>query len=156
MQLSISGIFNGNISYEVHSKLYNVFFHQGIFGNGFPRKNIKDRRDKVANNKKLYDVLEINQKAIQAEKRKSFRKLAFLHHPDKGGDSEKFKEINAAYEILSNEEKRQIYDKCGFEGLKSDGMGSGGFGGTFNILFGGRSQHRTRKRETPKLNRQSD
>jgi DnaJ homolog subfamily A member 2 len=61
------------------------------------------------------------------------------HHPDKGGDEHTFKEINAAYEILSDEEKRAKYDKYGLEGLE-DGAGGGGAGGhedLFNMFFGG-------------------
>jgi DnaJ family protein A protein 2 len=49
-------------------------------------------------------------------------------HPDKGGDPEKFKEINEAYEILSNQEKRETYDKYGMAGLKDGGAGRGGGG----------------------------
>ena len=47
-------------------------------------------------------------------------------HPDKGGDPEKFKELNEAYEILSNPEKKEIYDKYGMAGLKDGGGGRGG------------------------------
>jgi curved DNA-binding protein CbpA len=50
--------------------------------------------------------------------RKAYRKLALVHHPDRGGDAEKFKEITFAYEVLSNEEKRGLYDKHGLKGLK--------------------------------------
>lgn len=45
--------------------------------------------------------------------------MAIKHHPDRGGDAEKFKEINAAHEVLSNAEKRELYDKYGLEGLKN-------------------------------------
>ncbi len=50
--------------------------------------------------------------------KKAYRKLAVKHHPDKGGDEATFKEITRAYEVLSNEEKRQIYDQYGEEGLE--------------------------------------
>ena len=76
--------------------------------------------------------------------------MARQHHPDKGGDQEKFKEINAAYEILSNEEKRKIYDQYGFEGLKSGGLGQSGFGDIFDIFFGHHRQQ-SGPRETPQL-----
>ena len=62
--------------------------------------------------------------------------MAIKHHPDRGGDEEKFKEINAAYEVLSDENKRKTYDKYGFEGLRTGGMDSGGFGDIFDIFFG--------------------
>lgn len=126
------------------------FFRQGFFGGGFPGHDEEDSAPQEIDNKKLYEVLGVDQKATQEEIKRAFRKLAIQHHPDKGGDSEKFKEINAAYEILSNEEKRGIYDKYGFEGLKNGGMGSGGFGDIFDIFFGGhRSGSRTR--EQPQL-----
>lgn len=62
-------------------------------------------------------------------------------HPDKGGDPEKFKKLNEAYEVLSNPEKRDVYDRYGLEGLK-EGGGSGG-GNPFDIFetfFGGGGQ----------------
>ena len=127
------------------------FFRQGFFGGGFPGGEEEDSTPQEVDNKKLYDVLGIDLKATPEEVRKAFRKLAIQHHPDKGGDSEKFKEINAAYEILSNEEKRQIYDKHGFEGLKSGGMGAGGFGDIFDIFFGGQGRGGARQRETPQM-----
>lgn len=130
------------------------FFRQGFFGGGFPGHDDEDSHPQEVDNKKLYEVLGVDQKATADEIKKAFRKLAIQHHPDKGGDSEKFKEINAAYEILSNEEKRGIYDKYGFEGLKNGGMGSGGFGDIFDIFFGGhgRGGHGgPQKREPPQL-----
>lgn len=61
----------------------------------------------------------VSHKATQDEIRKAFKKLAIKHHPDRGGDAEKFKEVNAANEILSDPEKREMYDKYGLEGLKN-------------------------------------
>ena len=55
---------------------------------------------------KLYDILQIDKNASQEEIKKKFKKLAVLNHPDKGGDPEKFKDITHAYEILSDETKR--------------------------------------------------
>jgi DnaJ family protein A protein 2 len=52
---------------------------------------------------KLYNILEVSNNATQDEIKKKFRKLVVIHHPDKGGDPDKFKEINNAYEILSDE-----------------------------------------------------
>jgi DnaJ family protein A protein 2 len=62
---------------------------------------------------KLYDILGVNKNATLDEIKKKFKKLAVTHHPDKGGDTEKFKEITKAYDILSNEEKRNHYDMIG-------------------------------------------
>lgn len=59
-----------------------------------------------------------------------------VHHPDKGGDEHKFKEINAAYEILSDPEKRSKYDKYGLEGLEGGDMPSGAED-VFSMFFGG-------------------
>lgn len=83
--------------------------------------------------KNYYDILGIAKNADKEEIKKAYRKLALKHHPDKsGGDDKKFKEINEAYEILSNEEKRQQYDTYGrvFEGgagPQSGGQNAGGF-----------------------------
>ena len=65
---------------------------------------------------KFYDMLEISSSANQAEIKKAYRKLAMKYHPDKGGDSEKFKEISEAFETLSDPEKRQMYDQFGTKG----------------------------------------
>ncbi len=71
-----------------------------------------------------YDILGVSKDATQDEIKKAYRKKAHKHHPDKGGDEEKFKKINEAYQILSNEEKRKRYDRFGKQGAK----GRGGFG----------------------------
>ena len=66
--------------------------------------------------KSLYETLEINEKATPDEIKKAYRKLARKYHPDVNKDSQaedKFKEINAAYEVLSNPEKKQQYDQHG-------------------------------------------
>lgn len=69
--------------------------------------------------------------------RKAFKKLAVKHHPDRGGEAAKFKEINAAHEVLSDPEKRKLYDRYGLEGLKGQGAGAGGFEDIFETFFGG-------------------
>lgn len=56
---------------------------------------------------KFYDALGISKSADAAEIKKAYRKNAMKNHPDKGGDPEKFKEVTAAYEVLSDPEKRQ-------------------------------------------------
>lgn len=84
-----------------------------------------------------YEILGVPRNASQAEIKNAFYKLAHKYHPDKGGDAEKFKEINGAYQTLSNAEKRAQYDKFGrvFEGA---GVGAEGFSGFDwqNINFG--------------------
>lgn len=66
---------------------------------------------------KLYEALGVPRNASTEDIKKAYRRLAVLHHPDKGGDAEKFKEILLAYEILSNPQKRCMYDQYGEEGL---------------------------------------
>ncbi|MEK6897592.1 MAG: DnaJ domain-containing protein, partial [Nanoarchaeota archaeon] len=60
-----------------------------------------------------YEVLGVSKTASQDDIKKAFHKLAHKHHPDKGGDEKKFKEINEAYQILSDKEKRAQYDQFG-------------------------------------------
>jgi len=84
--------------------------------------------------KNYYDLLGVSKGATTDEIKKAYRKLAHKHHPDKaGGDEAKFKEINQAYQVLSDDSKRQQYDQFGqtFEGAgRSSGGGQGqGFGG---------------------------
>mmetsp|Transcript_24468 Transcript_24468/g.59919 ORF Transcript_24468/g.59919 Transcript_24468/m.59919 type:complete len:413 (+) Transcript_24468:65-1303(+) len=87
---------------------------------------------------KLYETLGVNKSADAKEIKKAYRKLAVVHHPDKGGDEHKFKEINAAYEILSDPEQRAKYDRYGLEGLEGGAGGAGGPEDLFSMFFGGR------------------
>ncbi len=78
-----------------------------------------------------YEVLGVSKNASADDIKKAFRRLAHKYHPDKsGGDADKFKEINEAYQILSNPEKRKQYDKFGrvFEGNAAGFNGQNGFG----------------------------
>ena len=108
-----------------------------------------------------YEVLGVSKSASADEIKKAFRRLAVKHHPDKeGGDEAKFKEINEAYEVLKDQQKRQRYDQFGhagvggaagggraggnpFEGFGGFGQGQninfedlGGFGDLFGSMFG--------------------
>jgi molecular chaperone DnaJ len=73
-----------------------------------------------------YDILGITKGATQDEIKKAYRKKAIEHHPDKGGDENLFKEVAEAYEVLSNQTKKDMYDKYGHNAPKS-GQGGGGF-----------------------------
>jgi molecular chaperone DnaJ len=77
--------------------------------------------------KDYYKILGVNKNASKEEIKQAFRKLAQQHHPDKGGDEKKFKEINEAYSVLSSDEKRQQYDQFG--DIFSAQGGQAGFGG---------------------------
>ena len=77
-----------------------------------------------------YTTLGVNKSAPQDEIKKAYRKLAHLYHPDKkGGDEKKFKEVNEAYQVLSDSKKRAQYDQFGSAGNPFGG-GGGPFGGT--------------------------
>ena len=62
---------------------------------------------------KLYKILDVSPTANETEIKKAYRKLAMKHHPDKGGNPEKFKEVTSAFEVLSDKEKREKYDRFG-------------------------------------------
>ena len=80
-----------------------------------------------------YNILGVNQGATQDEIKKAYRSLAMKHHPDRGGDTNKFKEIEEAYRTLSDDQKRSEYDN------PAPQFGGGGPGG-FHFNFGGGPQ----------------
>lgn len=77
----------------------------------------------------LYDRLGVARGADAGEIRKAYMKLARTHHPDKGGDAEEFKQIQKAYEVLSDDGRRATYDATGQEDEGGGGGGGGGPGG---------------------------
>uniref|UniRef100_A0A8R1DQQ1 DnaJ homolog subfamily A member 2 n=1 Tax=Caenorhabditis japonica TaxID=281687 RepID=A0A8R1DQQ1_CAEJA len=87
----------------------------------------------------LYATLNVKPDASQGDIKKSYFKLAKEYHPDKNPEhGDKFKEISFAYEILSNPEKRRVYDARGLEGIQGGASGGSGFpGGLFSHFFGG-------------------
>src|SRR3954447_9898771 len=106
-----------------------------------------------------YEILGVSRTADGAELKSAFRKLAMQHHPDRNGGCEeaagRFKELNEAYSILSDPQKRAAYDRFGHAGL--NGMGGGGsqfhdvndifsevFGDVFGDMFGGGRQRQQR------------
>ncbi len=91
--------------------------------------------------KDYYQILGVDKKASKDEVKKAFRKLAHQYHPDKkGGNEAKFKEVNEAYQILSDDQKRAQYDQGGMGGFGQGGPGMGGFdfnGFDFSNFAGG-------------------
>lgn len=87
-----------------------------------------------------YEILGVSKDASADEIKKAFRRAAIENHPDKGGDEQKFKEINEAYDVLKDPAKRQRYDQFGHAGVGNDSYagsnaGFGGFGNGQNINF---------------------
>lgn len=104
-------------------------------------------------NKDYYDILGVQKSASADEIKRAYRKQAQEHHPDKGGDQEKFKELSEAYQVLSDPQKRANYDQFGtadfgggmgrggahYEDIFSGGaagFGGGGVGDIFETFFG--------------------
>jgi len=82
-----------------------------------------------------YEVLGVGKSASADEIKKAYRRLAVEHHPDRGGDEVKFKEVSEAYEILKDDAKRKRYDQFGHAGVGSSAASEGGPFGGFD--FGG-------------------
>lgn len=98
-----------------------------------------------------YEVLGIQRDATPEDIKKAFRRLAMEYHPDRNksrGAEERFKEINRAYEVLSDQERRSVYDRFGHAGADGafgrgfEGFGFGGFGDIFDAFFGGTQTRR--------------
>ena len=84
----------------------------------------------MANKRDYYEILEINKNATEEEIKKAYRKLAKKYHPDANPDNkkeaeEKFKEVSEAYEVLSDPQKRRMYDQFGHDGPQGFGGESG-------------------------------
>lgn len=103
-----------------------------------------------------YNTLGIARDATQDDIKRAYRKLAHQYHPDKeNGNEERFKQVNEAYQVLSNEQKRQQYDQFGktfdsaggnpFGGFNVNFEDIGGFGDVFETFFGGRARPQVRR-----------
>ena len=112
-------------------------------------------------NLSYYEILEVSRDADKTTIKKAYRKLAKKYHPDKNpGDTEaehKFKLCNEAYQCLSDDQQRSIYDRYGKEGLQGMGGGGGGFssssfddlGSMFEEMFSGFGGGRSRRGQNP-------
>lgn len=114
----------------------------------------------------FYKLLGLSRDATHKEIKKAYRQKSLELHPDKNkeeGAAEKFAEVARAYEVLSDEDKKEIYDRHGEEGLKQHeqggGGGGGGFGGGFDDIFGqffgggfgGGGRRQQREQQTPSV-----
>lgn len=110
-----------------------------------------------------YELLEITRESTKSEIKKAYRKMAMKYHPDKNPDDKEaeeiFKHINEAYQVLSDDNKKSIYDRYGKEGLQGHSQGqSSGFGGfgdlnsIFEDMFGGFGSQRQSQQKTYNYN----
>ena len=119
----------------------------------------------MTSKKDYYDILRVSKTASADEIKSAYRKLAMKYHPDQNQGNkeaeESFKEVAEAYEVLSNAEKKSMYDRFGHDGLRGGGMGGGfhdpfdlfrevfggGFGSIFEDFFGTRTSQSRRSNQ---------
>lgn len=100
----------------------------------------------------LYDRLGVSKEASADDIKKAYMKMARKHHPDKGGDAEVFKGMQEAYEVLSDDQRRQMYDMTGSVNGEQQQRGGGGgfpFPDIFSSMFGGGGQQQQRQSKGP-------
>ena len=104
-------------------------FFQNLFGdagsNGTPASDTNE----------YYDLLGVPKEASAVDIKKAYRKKALKHHPDRGGDEALFKEIQGAYDVLSDPEKKQLYDQYGKAGVENEGAQAPQTGGRFTYIY---------------------
>jgi len=98
-----------------------------------------------------YQILGVDKDVTPEELKKAYRSLASKHHPDKGGDTARFQEIQAAYDVLSDPQKRAEYDNPQPQGFQFHQTGMpGGFEDIINQMFGGQSPFGFNNRQSPR------
>ncbi|XP_038903834.1 chaperone protein dnaJ A6, chloroplastic-like isoform X1 [Benincasa hispida] len=137
------------MQYGVPSRITNIaalsssFFSRGSFSVLFDTRSSQTLHRRrgglfvVRADNDYYSVLGVSKNASKSEIKSAYRKLARSYHPDVNKDAgaeQKFKEISNAYEVLSDDEKRSLYDKYGEAGLKGAGMGMGDFSNPFDLF----------------------
>ena len=104
-----------------------------------------------------YDILELSKDASDEDIKRAFRKKAMQYHPDRNKEdnaADRFKEVNEAYQVLSDAEQRSRYDQFGHSGVDGRSTGGGfegvdnfgGFGDIFDAFFGGTASRGSRAR----------
>jgi len=117
----------------------NTFFYSNR--GGFPSGafgNIPGFGGGPVENSEYYETLGVSKDASENEIKRAYRKLAIQKHPDKGGDPEEFKQLSEAYDVLSDPDKKRVYDQYGKAGLEGGSQGAGGgMEDMFSSFFGG-------------------
>ena len=119
-------------------------FDDDDFGGGFSGGFGKPKPKKDVDTTKYYKVLGVDKNASKDEIKKAYRTLVRTKHPDKGGSEEEFQEIQLAYDTLSDENKRKVYDEYGEEGIK-EGMTGEEPRDIFDLFTGGGRKNVKRK-----------
>ncbi|CAL0329937.1 unnamed protein product [Lupinus luteus] len=152
-QLSLRSSMTGKIASSSHNVMSRVSFMAAPSSSFLSRISMHHTLSSVGSSQTLhsrrgsrltvranadyYSVLGVSKNANKSEIKSAYRKLARNYHPDvnkEPGAEDKFKEISNAYEVLSDDEKRSIYDRFGEAGLKGSGMNPGDFSNPFDLF----------------------
>lgn len=126
---------------------FHQFFVGGDMGGMGGHPGMRQQRREPVDTEKLYTVLGVPKDCPQKDLRKAYLRKAAKMHPDKGGDADKFKELQKAYDILGQEEKRALYDEYGEEGVENGGGHDGA--DIMSQMFGGRARQQRGPQKSP-------
>jgi len=124
--------------------MFHNFFEHAFEGGGGHHHRQRTQARKNVDTEAYYKFLGVAKDASQKDLKKAYRKKAMKMHPDRGGDPDKFKELNKIYEVLTNEEKRSLYDKGGVEAVEK---GESGGGDPFDFFGGGGGRSKNKKKK---------